>query len=124
MSPSLSQNVLVVDDDPSIRSLAKIVLSKSGYQVFEAADGDEAMRQYSAMGADLRMVLLDCVMPGKDGRQVFAELMAAGCAAPVVLCTGHEFDIDDFATASGQRPKDLLKKPYDFAALIATVKAA
>jgi two-component system, cell cycle sensor histidine kinase and response regulator CckA len=119
-----SQNVLVVDDDPSIRIIARTVLGKSGYQVLEAADGDEAMQHFQAVGADLRMVLLDCVMPGKDGRQVFAELSAAGLTAPVVLCTGHEFDPADFTTPSGQRPRSLLKKPYDFGTLLATVQAA
>jgi CheY-like chemotaxis protein len=121
-SPSL--NVLVVDDDPAVRMIARMVLGKAGYQVLEAEGGEQAMAHLASVGADLRVVLLDYSMPGRDGREVFADMVAAGCTAPVVICTGHEFDMNDFRTADGHMPTQLLKKPYDFPTLLAVVETA
>jgi hypothetical protein len=42
----------------------------------------------------------------------------------VVVCTGHEFDLKEFISVDGNTPRNLLKKPYDFPTLLATVKAA
>jgi CheY-like chemotaxis protein len=57
--------ILVVDDDPTIRAIAQELLLCSGHELFEAADGDEALRVAATMPIDL--IVLDMLMPNKDG---------------------------------------------------------
>ncbi|PZN99309.1 MAG: hypothetical protein DCF28_13185 [Alphaproteobacteria bacterium] len=57
--------ILVVDDDPTIRAIAQELLLSSGHELFEAADGDEALRVAAAVPIDL--IVLDMLMPNKDG---------------------------------------------------------
>lgn len=64
--------ILVVDDDPTVRMIAAELLTTAGHQVFEAEDGDEAMKQVAAVAFDL--VVLDMLMPNKDGLETIVEL--------------------------------------------------
>lgn len=57
--------ILVVDDDPTIRAVAQELLRQSGHELFEAADGDEALLLASQTPIDL--IVLDMLMPNKDG---------------------------------------------------------
>lgn len=57
--------ILVVDDDPTIRAVAQELLRKSGHELFEAADGDEALLLAATTPIDL--IVLDMLMPNKDG---------------------------------------------------------
>ena len=64
--------VLIVDDDATIRMLARTSLEQSGFSVEEAADGDQGLEAYTLLQPDI--VLLDVMMPGKDGFAVCHEL--------------------------------------------------
>lgn len=78
---------LVVDDDPSIRFLLRTVLELEGWEVVEAADGEEGLARAADSAPD--GVVLDVMMPGKDGFTVLAELRAteAGRDLAVVMLT-------------------------------------
>jgi CheY-like chemotaxis protein len=65
-------NILIVDDDPTVRMIAGEILTTAGHQVAEAGDGDEALRKVAATPFDL--VVLDMLMPNKDGLETIAEL--------------------------------------------------
>ncbi|MEJ6789961.1 response regulator [Brevundimonas sp. BR2-1] len=65
-------NILVVDDDPTVRMIASEILTRAGHEVSEAADGDEALKQVGEIPFDL--VVLDMLMPNKDGLETIAEL--------------------------------------------------
>jgi CheY-like chemotaxis protein len=65
-------NILVVDDDPTVRMIANEILTTAGHQVSEAGDGDEALQKVAATPFDL--VVLDMLMPNKDGLETIAEL--------------------------------------------------
>jgi DNA-binding response OmpR family regulator len=64
--------ILLVDDDPDIRSLLKIMLTGQGHEVVEATDGTQALRQAEAEPFDL--VLTDLIMPDKEGIETIMEL--------------------------------------------------
>jgi two-component system chemotaxis response regulator CheY len=68
------RKILVIDDDPSIRQTLHIALTKAGYDVIEARDGEEAIQLWRDQGADL--VIADIYMPRKSGLQVIKELRA------------------------------------------------
>lgn len=97
--------VLVVDDDPMIRRLVNVKLTRCGYDVTEAADGDEAVRV--ALRERPEAVLVDSVMPGRSGESVCSELKEA--YGPVVfVLTGHPP-----APTTGPNAPDLyLQKPF------------
>ena len=85
--------VLVVDDDATMRLLAREALESAGYAVAEAASGEEAMRHFEVRNPDL--VFLDVVMPGMDGFDVLEMIRrdADNAGVPVVMMTG----LDDTA---------------------------
>src|SRR5579871_4176730 len=76
------QHILVVDDEPAIRSLLRTMLTTEGYTVSEACDAEEALgaaRQHPATG----LLLLDLALPGRDGFAVIKELRTAGRGVPI-----------------------------------------
>jgi DNA-binding response OmpR family regulator len=79
------RRILVVDDDPSIRRSLNIALTKAGYEVFEAQDGEEATRLWHDNGAEL--VIADIYMPRKSGLEIIAELRAHSPSTPVIAMT-------------------------------------
>ncbi len=81
--------ILVVDDEPSVRRLIRMMLEKMGYEVITAADGNEVVRIYHAHSEALALILMDLTMPGMDGVNTFQALQRAGCEIPVVLASGY-----------------------------------
>ena len=75
--------VLVVDDEPGIRSAIRMILELEGYQVLTAGTGEEALGQVARTPP--RVVLLDLTMPGLDGWQTHARLKDVAPALPVVF---------------------------------------
>jgi CheY-like chemotaxis protein len=88
--PRLGARVLVVDDDPFIRSLHSILLHKSGYDVTTAVNGIEALERIADEPFDL--LLTDCRMPGLDGASVIVSLRSAGCKMPIVMVSASATD--------------------------------
>ncbi|MFP4348294.1 MAG: response regulator [Desulfococcaceae bacterium] len=81
--------ILVVDDEPSVRRLIRMMLEKMGYEVITAADGNEAVRIYHARSDALALIVMDLTMPGMGGVDTFQALQRAGCDIPVVLASGY-----------------------------------
>lgn len=112
--------VLVADDSTFMRNILKDILVKGGWsgaQVIEAGNGNEAIDRFNAEKPDL--VLLDIIMPEKDGIQVLKEI---GQEANVVVISaiGQENMIEE-AKALGV--KDYIVKPFDSAKVVETLKA-
>jgi len=117
--PANGPSILVVDDDPSIRTLLRRMLTIEGYDVDEAADGATAVAKLHARLPDL--VLLDIMMPGQDGLDLLEGLRRTS-DVPVILLTakgeeadrvlGFRFGADDYVV-----------KPFSTAELIARITA-
>ncbi|MCC6385953.1 MAG: response regulator [Dehalococcoidia bacterium] len=103
--------VLVVDDDDLTRKSVSATLARLGYNVVEVGSGSVAVELVRARPGRFAAVLLDLVMPGMNGREVFHELSALRSDLPVVLCTGYAADqhIDDVMKRS---IAGLLQKPF------------
>ncbi len=78
--------LLVVDDEPSVRDFTREFFSPKGYEVTEAATGEEGLRRLREDRPHL--VLLDIILPGMDGLQVLREAKAFDPAVGVVMLTG------------------------------------
>ncbi len=111
--------ILIVDDDPNISDLLKMYFENEGYDVKLAADGSEGLNYFKMYEPDL--VLLDIMLPKKDGWQVCREIREIS-SKPIIMVTakgevfdkvlGLELGADDFVT-----------KPFDMKELSARVKA-
>jgi two-component system cell cycle sensor histidine kinase/response regulator CckA len=80
--------VLVADDEPAVRQVARKFLERWGYEVLEAADGLETLALADREADRLRLVLLDITMPRKDGVETLRELRQVSRTLPVVLMSG------------------------------------
>ncbi len=112
--------LLVVDDDGDIRGLVRDLLERSGYEVLEAADGNEGLRIFYAEQPDL--VVLDVSMPGLDGWGVLERIRELS-DVPVVMLTARAEEIDK---VRGLRAgaDDYVTKPFGRQELLARVEAA
>jgi DNA-binding response OmpR family regulator len=81
--------VLVVDDDPVIRSLLETGLRQYGFRVWPAAGGADALRVYEQHAGDIRLALLDVQMPGQDGPETLRTLRARDPALPCFFMSGN-----------------------------------
>lgn len=85
--------ILVVDDESRMRKLVNDFLSKKGYIVIEAADGEEAIEKFY-MNKDISLVILDVMMPKMDGWQVCRELRKES-KVPIVMLTAKSEESDE-----------------------------
>jgi DNA-binding response OmpR family regulator len=117
---SLAQKILVVDDEPSVRSLLAEFFTPLGYQVITTDDGDKALELAAREEPDV--VLLDVVMPGLDGAEVCKALRASERTAPipVIMMTGFAGAVIDVSQSA---PDDLVLKPFLLSDLLKRVRA-
>ncbi len=83
------ETILVVEDDPSVRSLIINVLKASGYDVLAATNGREALEEMKRSGDDISLVMTDVVMPEMNGRELWDSFIEAGYDLPVIVMSGY-----------------------------------
>jgi two-component system phosphate regulon response regulator PhoB len=114
--------VLIVDDDPELRLLARRALDKDGHSIREATDGAQGLERIADWRPDL--VVLDLVMPEMDGLEVLRRLRSepATKRLPVLVLTAHG---DETSTRAGfdLGATDYLTKPFSMPQLAARVRA-
>jgi two-component system KDP operon response regulator KdpE len=112
--------ILVVDDEPQIRRFLRAGLPPHGYQIVEAGDGAEALKQFAREKPDV--VILDLGLPDRDGFAVIQELRARSLTPVLVLSARG--DVDGKVKALELGADDYVTKPFDMAELLARLKAA
>jgi PAS domain S-box-containing protein len=115
--------ILLVEDEPAVRELARRLLTDAGYDVTVAADGSEALEHYEAYGDDIQLIVTDLVMPGMSGRELVQRLRAEGAAARVLYMSGYTAGLLG-PRAELQEGEALLEKPFTQAMLLQTVDRA
>ncbi len=117
---SRTPHILVVDDDPEIRDLVGKVLERDGFRISRAEDG-VAMRRALANGA-IDLIVLDIMLPGKDGLALCRDLRGAHDSTPIIMLTAKGDDIDRILGLE-MGADDYLPKPFNSRELTARVKA-
>jgi two-component system, OmpR family, response regulator MprA len=112
--------VLVVDDEPAVRSAVQRALALERYDVAVAADGLEALDRLAADSPDA--VVLDIAMPHVDGLEVCRRMRLAGDRTPVLLLTARDA-IDDRVAGLDAGADDYLVKPFALRELLARLRA-
>jgi len=92
-SPRGSETILLVEDADQVRVLARNILKRSGYQVLDAADGEEALHLCERFSGTIHLVVTDVVMPKMSGRQLMERLSAARPDTKVLFMSGYTDDI-------------------------------
>lgn len=116
----MDARILVVEDDPSIRELTERGLRTAGFDVVTAASGDEGLERFRRDRPDA--VVLDVMLPGKDGLEVCREIRATS-AVPVVMLTARS-DTIDVVVGLESGADDYVTKPFEMPELVARVRAS
>ncbi len=114
--------VLVIDDEPLVRSIAKSTLEHFGYSVFEAEDGQIGVDLFRKLHGDVALVLLDLTMPEMGGEEAFILLRKIHPDVPVILSSGYD-ESEATRRFAGKGVNGFLKKPYTAETLAERVKS-
>lgn len=111
--------ILIVDDNPEIREIIHVLLEGEGFLIEEAADGETALQL--TLEKDFDLIILDIMMPGKNGYQTCVSIRK-NCNAPVLFLNARTQDSDKtLGFSSGG--DDYLAKPFSYNELISRSKA-
>jgi two-component system, cell cycle sensor histidine kinase and response regulator CckA len=106
-----SETILVAEDNEVLRNMTITVLESHGYRVIPAADGKEALQAFRANRTSIDMVILDLIMPGKRGFDVYREIEKEEAHTKVLFVTGYSEDEVERGEIRG-KALPLLSKPY------------
>jgi DNA-binding response OmpR family regulator len=113
------ETVLIADDDPGVRKITASILEQFGYQVLQAGDGEDTLRQTKQHDGPIHLVLLDVIMPKTDARRLAEEIRRSVPSVRILFTSGYTAD---FIVSKGLldegvpvvtkpvSPKDLLRK--------------
>jgi two-component system, OmpR family, copper resistance phosphate regulon response regulator CusR len=111
---------LLVEDEPRVARFIAKGLREQGYAIDTAPDGDEALFKASISEYDL--IILDVMLPRKNGFDVCKGLRAAGTKSPILMLTARDA-VDDRVKGLDSGADDYLTKPFDFKELLARARA-
>ncbi|MCL6498496.1 MAG: PAS domain S-box protein, partial [Firmicutes bacterium] len=117
------ETILVVDDEEPLCNLLRDVLTRRGYRVLVATDGQEALRLYQEHAGRIDLVILDMTMPGLSGTQTFDALRALDPRVRILLTSGYTQE-RAARDAVARGAKGFLQKPFLISELAARVREA
>jgi signal transduction histidine kinase/CheY-like chemotaxis protein len=118
-----SGRLLLVDDEESVRSMGRRLLSRLGFEVVTARDGREALELFRGSAARFACVVLDLTMPHLNGEETYRELRRLDPAVRVLLSSGYsEHEITE--RFAGKGIAGFIPKPYQIATVAAALRAA
>jgi two-component system cell cycle sensor histidine kinase/response regulator CckA len=108
--PSGSERILVVDDEEFVRNVAEQILTRYGYRVVTAPDGEGALELFRS-GEGFDLTILDLVMPGMGGTECLEKLLEMSPGARVIIASGYSSDTAQM-NALKSKARYLIDKPY------------
>lgn len=114
------QKILMIEDEPNIRELVSYHLEQNGYKYLMAEDGIEGINMARKELPDL--ILLDIMLPGKNGYDICKELRAEGNKTPIIMLTAKSDEVDKVLGLEFGAD-DYLAKPFSTRELMARIKA-
>lgn len=112
-----TETILVADDEIMVRDMLSGFLSEYGYNVILAKDGQEALELYASHSDTIRLILMDIVMPRKDGLSAYTEIKDKNPRIKIILMSGYR-------SSNLYVPENLniIVKPFSFHAIVKTVR--
>lgn len=118
----MPKTILVVEDEEAIREFVIINLQRAGYQVLEAGTGETALQLYDAHADQIKIVLLDIMMPGMDGFAVCRKLREKSKTLGIIMLTARTQEMDKVGGLM-IGADDYVTKPFSPSELVARVDA-
>ena len=100
-----TETVLLAEDEPEVRELIKMVFEHAGYRLIEAVDGEDSLNKFSENKDDIDLLVLDVIMPGKNGKEVYEAIKKTKPRMKVLFMSGYSDDVI--------RKRDFLDKGLD-----------
>jgi two-component system, cell cycle sensor histidine kinase and response regulator CckA len=121
--PGAGATLLLVEDDPSVRSTVRRLLERHDYRVLEASNGQDALALVTARKDEIDLVLSDMVMPGMGGTELAGRVRALSPMLPVLLMTGYT---EEAITRTADRPVDeqIIEKPFTLHTMLEKIRTA
>lgn len=116
------KRILVAEDERSIREFIVINLKRNGFEVVEAENGEEALRQYNNFGGNFDIALLDIMMPVMDGLEVCKQLRKRSSTIGIIMLTAKTQEMDK-VTGLLVGADDYVTKPFSPSELMARIDA-
>ena len=113
-------NILIVEDHERLRKLMQIHLTRAGYSVYEAADGEEALEVLDQVV--IHLMVADIMMPRMDGFELTGELRSAKMTLPVLMVTAKE-TLDDMRDGFKAGADDYMVKPINMDEMLLRIEA-
>ncbi len=88
-----TETIIVAEDDPAVRALTRQTLEEAGYTVLEAANGEEAVARFAEMPHQVHLLVLDVVMPKKNGKEAYDEVRKVRKGVKALFISGYTGDI-------------------------------
>lgn len=114
--------IIVIDDNPAVRSIMLGALESAGHEVFLAADGVEGLALQRDRLSDI--VITDIIMPEKEGLETIRDLRQLYPKLGIIAMSGggKSISTSSYLATAGELGAEILLKPFDSAALLATVE--
>ena len=116
----MNENILIVEDEESLRTTLRVRLQSEGYDVDTASGGVEGFNKATSLPFDL--IILDILLPDRSGWDVCREIRQAGLATPILFLTARAHTIDK-VTGLKLGADDYVTKPFEAAELIARIES-
>jgi polar amino acid transport system substrate-binding protein len=116
-----TETILVAEDDPAVREIEASILRKFGYEVILAEDGQDAVKKFTENQTKIQIILMDMIMPHKNGKQALDEIRLLNPDVKVVFVSGYSADI---VRSRGEIDEnaELIMKPVNSSELLNTVR--
>ena len=118
-----TETILVAEDDQDVRKFLAHTLRAFGYTVVEAVDGENALAQFGRHKDQIKLLILDVVMPKANGKEVYQGIRRSGATVPVLFASGYAADIVN-EKGGAEKGVDYISKPVTPHELLAKVRAA
>ena len=116
-----NETILLVDDEKAIRELGKNILTKFGYTVLMASDGETALKIYHENKKEISLVILDIIMPGIGGKKCLEELLKINPELRVIISSGYTMDGPSKEVLKAGA-KGFIGKPYNINQILKAVR--
>ena len=117
------EKILIAEDDAQVREILSMSLKKHGYEIVEAGNGEEAVKRFLENGDAIAILLLDVIMPVKNGREAYEEIQWLKPGIKAVFMSGYT---DDIISKNGilEEGFDFISKPINPATLMRKIRDA
>lgn len=115
--------VLIVDDDDDVRDVLQDIIENAGYQVLHARDGEQGLAVYQEHVDEIDVVLLDLMMPGRSGAEVYQILQGLPGHARIIFVSGY-MQTNVTEQFADNPPYGILSKPFDHNKLLQLIESA